>query len=202
MSLRVLQFEFGFPRFWEQVSVFQSITWSIDLMLLCGYSWEGGSCCGHFTSWETHSLTSIQGSYAFFKELGWILILRERERARTLMNVECFRKKLESTERLLEPVPIIGILTGRFNTSFRSSVLCGLCHFCHVSFSCTPVNSDFDLFVYLLSLNLQQKLWSSSQELKHGTLTCPAHDHEIRSSPFQVKYFPSVKALSGFIMWL
>lgn len=110
------------------------------------------------------------------------------------MNVKCFRKKLESTERLLEPVPIIGILTGRFNTSFRNSVLCGLCHFCHVSFSCTPVNSDFDLFVYLLSLNLQQKLWSSSQELKHGTLTCPAHDHEIRSSPFQVKYFPSVKA--------
>ncbi|KAG5538496.1 hypothetical protein RHGRI_019168 [Rhododendron griersonianum] len=83
------------------------------------------------------------------------------------------RKKLESTERLLEPVPIIGILT---------------------------VYSDFDLFVYLLSLNLQQKLWSSSQELKHGTLTCPAHDSEIHSSPFQVKYFPAVKALSGFIM--
>lgn len=124
----------------------------------------------------------------------------ERERPRILMNVRCSRKKLESTEKLLQPVPLIGILTGRFNTLFRSSVLGGLFHFCHVSLSCTPVNSDLDLFGYLLSQNLQQKLWSSSQELKHGTLTCPAHDREIRSSPLQVKYIPSVKSLSGFVM--
>ena len=40
-------------------------------------------------------------------------------------------------------------------------------------------------------LIVQQKLWSSSLELKHATLTCPVHDSDDMFFAFFSEVFPS-----------
>ena len=93
-----------------------------------------------------------------------------------LMCFKYIRKRLENTERLLEPVPIIGTLTGSFLFLPFKCVQPYLVWFLYVGM----IYALICLFIFFFNVfaNVQQRLWSSSLELKHGTLTCQVHDIE------------------------
>ena len=97
------------------------------------YRLKEGSCYWHFTLWEILSLASIPGTNLFqyfilnpcsiFFFLCLFLKRKEITRNNTTVVIYIwfwyFRERLESTKNVLEPVPIIGFLTGMFDIVFQ-----------------------------------------------------------------------------------
>ena len=85
--------------------------------------------------------------------------------------MEC-RQKLESSQKRVEPVPLIGFLTGFFALKI------------FITFTRLLLIIDFFLRCVLY---LQRKLWSFWWELSHGTLTYRDLEWLVRSSKARAK---------------